>query len=232
MFWSSVSNGIEVLLYWETYASVVGYLLLFILPTALLRYLSRKKEHLGAAVNSVAPFILFMFQVTATVVFVITMSPLIFGTSDVAAWRLPLQLMSYDAGLLAKHIAMCLAVVVALSFVPLLGSLQSLHVLAVGAVTLVFVLGLYEPTHTGIATGAIQVFPDVWTIIGIFLVSALISSGVDIILRPLVVVAVTFLNGGESTVKVAAMATGAVAGFIPVFIYGAWLAQHVRMVVG
>jgi hypothetical protein len=232
MFWRSVLGGAEVLLHWATYAALIEYLLLFMTPTALIAAFSERQRDQYAMTTTMLFILPAIFQVAATVVFTLTMSPIIFGTNSAAAWLFPLQLLAHDPVLLAKHVGICALAMGLVAMIPYVGRVHSLHVLAVGGYTLVFVLSLVEPSHTAISAGSLQIFPGVWTLAGMLAAAGIISAAVGYIVGPILVSPFILLHMRGDIVRVVAMVAGAAVSFLPLFIYGAWLGQNLTSAMG
>ena len=82
MFRSLVSSSFAIFTYWETYVVILEYLLISLIPAALFR--SRPGLQLGHLL-----LLLSLVQALGVLVLILTLSPIIFGVSDDAAWSLP-----------------------------------------------------------------------------------------------------------------------------------------------
>lgn len=85
MFWESVSTGLGVLAYWQTYVAVLLFLALSMGPMLLIGFVAMSSGRAEGLVGCLTMLILPFFQAFALVVFVLTMSPIILRLSHEAA---------------------------------------------------------------------------------------------------------------------------------------------------
>ena len=98
MFWDSVIGGLEVLTFWETYVAGLVYLLIFMVPMALMGLTMKE----GMAAGCVSMLVIPVFQAAAVAVFVLTLAPIIFGFAEDAAWSFPWVVISMLPGMFIK----------------------------------------------------------------------------------------------------------------------------------
>jgi hypothetical protein len=129
---------------------------------------------------------------------------------------------------MAKMVGILFLAAVVISFLPLLGRWHSLHTAVLGSLALAFVLAMIEKANPGIATGRVALWPGFWFFLGLvvvgsvmawlgILLAALLSTAFEIAVEPL-----------EGVGQLLMIPVGAVFGFIPVFMYGAYLGAQLR----
>ncbi len=226
MFWDSVVAGLKVLAYWETYIAGLEYLAVFMLPMLILGLMMEKGgERGGVAAGCFGMFLLPLLQVAAMAVFILTLSPIIFGFAEDAAWAFPWKVMVLAPGSFFKLIGILCLAAIACAFIPFLGGLQSLQTLVLGGLALMFVLGLLDSIQPGVLTKKVHFIPGFWFLVGLLLVGG-IMSWVGMMVSAL---AITAIEGfSEDLGQILVFPLGAIFGFIPVFMYGAWLGAQVR----
>jgi hypothetical protein len=204
MFWDSVLAGLKVLTYWETYVAGLEYLAIFFIPMAIVGMIMEKSEGGGAAVGCLSMLLLPVLQVAAMAVFVLTLAPIIFGFADDAAWSFPWKILTMAPGAFFKLVGVLVVAAILLAFIPNLGQLNSWQTLVLGGIALMFVLGILDSVNPGTVRGRVDFVPGFWFSVGLLVI-------------------------GEVMSWVGKMfPIGAIFGFIPVFMYGAWLGAQVR----
>lgn len=155
--------------------------------------------------------------------FVFTMAPIILGASEDAAWTLPWVAMSQVPDVFLKLIGMLVITTFILTFTPVLNLFTSLHTLVLGSLTLLYVFKLIAPISLG--GELVDYIPDFWFSVGLLAVGSILSwMGIVVTAFFLTVVG----KVEESFSALAIPFLGSVFGFIPVFMYGAWLGAQVR----
>lgn len=227
MFWDAVVGALKILTHWEVYAAGLEYFLIFVVPMAIAGFLMEKGENEGGGmvIGCASMLLMPVVKVGAMAVFILTLSPIIFGFSSDAAWSFPWQLVYGAPWAFAKLIGALVVAAIILAFIPFLGQLQSLHTLVLGGIALVFVLGILESAYPGLVHSRVDVIPGFWFVVGLVVVGAAMS-WVGIIAAALV--ATAFDKVTQSLSQLLMFPTGAVFGFIPVFIYGAWLGAQIK----
>ena len=225
MFWDSVLSGLGVLLYWETYVAGLEYLAIFFIPMIGVGLLMEKNEAIGGAVGCLSMFILPVIQVAAIAIFVLTLAPIIFGFAEDAAWSFPWKIITMAPGVFFKLVGVMVVAAIILAFIPILGQLQSLQTLVLGGIALTFVLSLLESINPGVVTNRVDFIPGFWFSTGLVVIGGLMA-WVGLMVSGLV--AVAFERFGEGIGQILIFPIAAIFGFIPVFMYGAWLGAQVR----
>lgn len=224
MFWDSVLSGLEVLLFWETYVAGLEYLSIFLIPMIVVGLLVEKYETIGGAVGCLSMFLLPIIQVAAVAVFILTLAPIIFGFSEDAAWLFPWQILTLAPGAFFKLVGILVVAAIVLAFIPILGQLQSLQTLVLGGIALTFVLGILESINPGAISNRVDLIPGFWFSVGLVVIGGIMAM-VGLMVAGFI--AVSFGRYGEAIGQMLVFPIAAIFGFIPVFMYGAWLGAQI-----
>lgn len=225
MFWDSVVGGLKVLTFWETYVAGLEYLALFMVPMVLVGLAMEKGGEKSGAIGCLGMLVMPVLQVAAIAVFVLTLAPIIFGLSEDAAWSFPWKVITLAPGMFFKLVGVLVVAAIALAFVPFLGQLQSLQTLVLGGIALVFVLGILKSVNPDLVSAKLDVMPGFWFTAGLLVIGA-IMAWVGIMVAALLATAVEGATEGLGQLLMFPVA--AIFGFIPVFMYGAWLGSQLR----
>lgn len=225
MFWESVGAGLGVLAYWQTYVAGLLFLLLSIGPMFLIGAMAMNSGRAGGAIGCLSMLALPFFQVFALVVFVLTLSPIILGVAHDAAWSFPWGLAAQAPWELAKFVAKLLVVAFVLAFIPIVGRFQTLHVLLLGSIALALVLGIVAHGNPALASKDLHFWPGFWFVLGILVVGTA-AEWIGTLLAAFLAAALE--EKIEGIAKLVVVPVAATFGFIPLFIYGAWLGTQVR----
>jgi hypothetical protein len=225
MFWDSVIAGLKVLTYWETYVAGLEYLAIFFVPMIVMGMVMQKNESAGALAGCLSMLLMPVVQVAAMAVMVLTLAPIIFGFAEDAAWSFPWQLITMAPGAFFKLVGVLVVAAIILAFIPILGQLQSLQTLVLGGIALMFVLGILDSVNPGIVKGRVDFIPGFWFSVGLIVIGG-IMSWVGMVVAALAVTALELAQEGIGQIVMFPIA--AIFGFIPVFMYGAWLGAQVR----
>jgi hypothetical protein len=221
-------SGLSVFTYWETYVAALLYLVIFMGPLILVGVAMERAESAAGLIGCLTMLVMPVLQTFALVVFVLTLSPIMLGLKPDAAWTFPWMLAAESPGGMAKMVGILFLAAVVISFLPLLGRWHSLHTAVLGSLALAFVLAMIEKANPGIATGRVALWPGFWFFLGLvvvgsvmawlgILLAALLSTAFEIAVEPL-----------EGVGQLLMIPVGAVFGFIPVFMYGAYLGAQLR----
>ena len=227
MFWHAVKDGLSVLLYWETYLAGLEYCAIAYVPLIVFGILMDREDSTAAmAAGFGSMFAMPVFQVIATAVFILTLSPIILNISDDAAWSFPWRLVIIAPGAFIRLILVLVVASVFIVFLPLLGGLRSLYVLVLGAITLMCVVALLEQIDPDLINDQVALVPSFWFIVGLLCVGG-IMSWLGIMVAAALATLIGLVN--ESIAEYFIFPTAAIFGFIPVFIYGAWLSAQLSL---
>ena len=225
MFWDSVLAGLKVLAYWETYVAGLEYLAIYFIPMIIIGMFMEKYQNAAGPAGCISMLIMPVIQVAAIAVMILTIAPIIFGFTEDAAWSLPWQLITMAPGLFFKLVGTLVVAAIVLAFIPILGRLQSLQTLVLGGIALTFVLGILESVNPGTVTGRVVFIPSFWFSVGLIVIGG-IMSWVGMMVAALIVTGIEMAKEGIG--QLIMIPIGAIFGFIPVFMYGAWLGAQVK----
>ncbi len=225
MFWDSFVAGLKVLAYWETYAAGLEYLAIFFIPMIFVGMVMEKNESTERVAGCLSMLLMPVLQVAALAVMILTIAPIIFGFAEDAAWSFPWKLITIAPGTFFKLVSVLIVTSIVLAFIPLLGQLQSLQTLVLGGIALMFVLGTLDSIIPGTIKGRVDFIPDFWFSAGLIVIGG-IMSWVGIMVAALIVTGIEMVYEGFGQLIMFPIA--AIFGFIPVFMYGAWLGAQVR----
>lgn len=235
MFWNSVISGFKMLTYWETYVAGLEYVAIFFIPYIIGALIEKKTTgETGGQGGSCLMMPLFMvFQSAATAVMILTLAPIILGLGEDAAWKLPWTFMVMAPGILFKLVGcliVALIVIVLASFLPIVGPIlikvKSFEMLVYGVIILAFYLDAFHSVdHRIPSSGQVSLIPDFWFSVGLIVIGGIMSF---IGMMAAGLAAVPLERAREGIGKTIALPIVFTFGFIPVFMYGAWLGAQLR----
>lgn len=220
MFWSSIIWGLKILTFWEVYVAALIFSIISIGPLMIFGFMSQKNEAIGCLGSMlIAP----IFQALATLIFVFTLSPILLGFGEDAAWSFPWQLLFTSPWPMIKAALIIIVVTILLAFIPVLGQIQSLHTFSAGAISLMMVVGIIRSVNPDMPVDKIHFMPGIFSIIGFLVIAGIVSWASTMLLA---VIATALGEKAENYTTLIAMPLGGVLGMIPVFIYGSYLSQQ------
>jgi len=225
MFWDAVTGGLRVLTYWQSYVAGLEYLAVYMVPMGIVGLLAMRSEKAAGAIGCLSMLVLPALQVFAIFVFVLTLSPIILGLSQEAAWGFPWVLAFEAPGAVAKFVGLLLIAALIVAFIPILGRLQSLHTLVLGAFGLALVLGIIDNANPGYVAKHVHFWPGFWFALGLLVIGAVLAWVGTLAAAALAVAVESKIEGFGQMLM---FPIGAIFGFIPVFMYGAWLGAQLR----
>jgi hypothetical protein len=233
MFWDAVVGGLKVLAHWQTYVAGLEYLAIYMVPMAAFGFIMQSENVVeklpkaaAGSIGCLSIVLLPLLQVAALIVFILTMSPIIFGISDQAAWAFPFSLIGSTPLTFLKLVGILTVAAIILGVIPVFGRIQALHTLFLGALALGFVLYMVEYVNPGAVLYRVRVWPGIWFLVGLLAVGALMSWA-GMMLSAILVTALEKVTGEFAQLFMFPLA--AIFGFIPVFMYGAWLGAQLRV---
>ncbi len=225
MFWSSVFNGLKVFMHWEIY--VLGILYLIISWAPLIPVMFAKNEESAMAKSFwLMMFVQPLFIVFGTFLLVSSLFPIILGYGDDATWSLPWVLMFKSPLAVVILIVTMLIMFFISSLAPILGRSTSFVVLIIGGTALLFLLNIMNMGSPEIGLNGIDPIPGFLTIIGIVIFSA-IASWFGILVAAVISTGLSLFHEGIGEALMIPICS--IFGFIPVFIYGAWLGLQLNL---
>jgi len=225
MFWEAVINGLKVLLHWQTYVIAIMYLIISFLPIIVVMLAGNKSDDRMTKGGCLAILIQPLFQSLGVFISVCTLFPImLFGRSE-AAWSLPWLLIVNIPGRILILLIIMLVLSIAGAFIPLLGRANSFIMFIMGGAVLVFLTKILQNINPELGIRRIDILPGFHTIIGIVIVSG-VASWLGIIASAGAVT--ILLRDNENISQLIMIPLGSVFGFIPIFIYGAWLGLQIQ----
>jgi hypothetical protein len=225
MFWESVVAGLKTLTYWETYAAAVEYLAIYTIPMFIVIRIAEKKRQGGRVMQYISLLLLPLMQVAALVVFILTMATIIFGFTGDAAWSFPWKIMVKAPMAFFIIVGALIVLSFILSLIPLIGRMHSLQTLVLGGAALIFVLSTFDSVSAGHARVNVDFIPGIWFLLGLIVIGGFMS-WIGTFLSEQLVSMIRPVN--ERVVRYIMIPVSATFGFIPLFMYGAWLGAQVK----
>jgi hypothetical protein len=229
MFWDAIVGGLKVLAHWQTYVAGLEYLLIYMVPMGAVGFVMQSEnvvkklpEAVTVSMGCLSMVLLPLLQVAALTVFILTMFPIILGISDQAAWAFPFSLIWSTPLTFLKLVGILTVVTIILGVIPVLGRIQALHTLFLGALA----LGMVEYVNPGAVFWRVQFYPSLWFFAGLLAVGALMS-WIGMMISAVLVTALEKVTGEFAQLLIFPL--GAIFGFLPLFMYGAWLGSQLRV---
>jgi len=223
MIWDAVLAGLAMLLHWETYVAGLEYVLIFFGPVLLLTRRDAPAEGYGK--GCLFMIVIALVYVMAVAVFTLTLSPLILGLGDHAAWGFPWIIMSDAPDDAIKLLGSMLLAGFAVSFIPVLGEIFAFHVLVLGGIAIAFVAKMIHAVHPDGSAIEMEYVPSFG-----FLLVLLVIGGAMSFLGSVIAASIQMRlsRAGAESGTLWALPIASVFGFVPVFMYGAWLGAQLR----
>lgn len=224
MFWDAVVNGLKVLLHWQTYLIALMYIVISFLPVIAIMFAGNRSDNLMAKGGCLAMLIQPLFQALAVFITVCTLFPIMLGRFE-AAWSFPWVLIVNIPGRVLLILVLMLVISVVGAFIPILGRANSFIMFIMGGVVVAFLTLRIDKMNPELGITNIQIVPGFLTIIGFVIVSAIVAW-----LGTLASAAVVTLlfRDREDISQLVLMPLGSVFGFVPVFIYAAWIGLQIK----
>lgn len=214
-----------MLTYWETYVAGLEYLCVFLIPLAAFTLLVDRGNNESGA-GCLIGIVGFVLQGVALLIVTISLSPIILGFSSDAAWTLPWTLILQAPWGFATLVLILLIATFLFGLIPFFGSKPSLLTLVLGGITLAFIIGMLKTVSPDMFQGPIDYVPGVWFSVGLIIVGGFMSWAGMIVATA--VGTVGDILAGNGIGQLLAVPLSAAFGFVPVFIYGAWLGAQIR----
>ena len=222
MFWDAVYSALRVMTHWETYFVVLEYLLLMLTPVIII-FLILKKRH-ALSTRYFRKLFLPIMEAIAIAVFVLTLFPIILGVGESVAWNFPLRIMQLSPGGFLALIGSLIVLAYLIDVIPLLRKLRSVKTLVLGGVCLVFVRIFLNLMNPVMDVEIMDMVPGFWFICGIIIISGVLAKLGYFVFVSFVNTFGTKFNLREEVAELLIIPVIATLGFLPVFVYGAWLA--------
>lgn len=225
MFWDSFLAGLKVLTYWETYAAALVYILVFLIPVLIAAMIVKNAGEERKKQSSLSMLIVPILEVTALAVFMLTLAPIIFGFGEDASWDMIWTAARSTPDTFLQFEGILIVIAIVLAFIPFFTLLKPFQTFVLGGVAMTFVLELLRASNPEWVVGPVEFLPDIWFAIGLFLIGGFISVA-GLVLET--ILTHSFELGREGIGQLILTPVMTVFGFIPVFIYGAWIGAQVR----
>lgn len=224
MFWASVGDGLKVLLHWEAYVLGLVYVIIAFIPFYPLMF--GKEDSVISRGGCLAMLIQPFFMSLGAAIYIMSLFPIIIGIGSDAAWSLPWLTMIHAP----LFVILMVVVMVVLSFlaalVPSGGTMTSFPTLVMGGTVIVFMVAMIHRVDPSLRVQNVDIIPGFLTTIGILIISG-ISAYIAIMVAALLA---TLIDRGEEGVgSMLMLPLGSIFGFIPVFIYGAWIGNQLAL---
>jgi len=224
MFWDAVANGLKVLLHWQTYLVGIIYIVISFLPFIVMAFAGNRWDNIIDKGGCLTMLILHVLQVLAVFISVCTLFPIMLGRSE-AGWSIPWMLLVSIPGRILIILAVMLVIPVVGAFIPILGRANSFIMFIMGGVVVVFLTIIIDRSNPGLGIRNIEIIPGFFTIIGFFIVYG-VAACVGMLASTAAVT--LLLKDREDLGQLVLGALGQVFGFIPIFIYGAWIGLQIK----
>ena len=221
MFWDSVYSALTVMTHWETHFVVFEYLLLMMTPVIII-FLILKKNH-ALSIKYFRKLFLPVLEAIAIAVFVLTLFPIILGVGENVAWNFPLRIMQLAPGEFLALIGSLIALAYIIDVIPWLRKLRSVKTLVLGGVCLIFVRIFLSLINPVIDVEVMDLVPGFWFICGIILISGVLAKLGYFVFESFVNTLGNKFDLREEVAELLILPVIATFGFLPVFVYGAWL---------
>lgn len=228
MFWQAVLDGLRVLFHWESLAAAILFGGLMLLPLIAVGLMMSKYPAVGCLSSIV---LLPVAQIFATLVVTWTLSPLIFGLGQEAAWSLPWRVLANNPGYMLRSLFTIGITALVASFVPVLGRIPTFVNTFIAGSCLITIARIVMWLDPALANQDMRIWPGFWNALGFLLLG-----GIAFALGAAVIGAamharqdeIERLMGQEPTPGPVAMTAGSFLGLLPAFMYGAWLGQQLH----
>jgi len=222
VFWDYVYSALKVMTHWEIYLVVLMYLFLMLTPIILTFFILKKRHALCPRFFRKLFFPI--VEAIAIAVAVLTVFPIILGLGDDALWGFPVRVMQLSPGGFLGLLGTLIVLAYIIDVIPRLRKLQSFKTLILGGVSLMFVQIFLSIINPIVEIELMSFVPGFWFICGIILISGVLSKlGHFIFVSSARVIGNKF-DVREEVAELLILPIITTLGFLPVFIYGAWLA--------
>ncbi len=224
MFWEYTISALNVLTYWETHLVGFGYIFFLFVPTLLISIAMKKRPCTGVAFKCINYILLPVMQLIAVSIFTLVLSPIMLGMAEEASWNLPWRMVSNDFSLSIGLLACLSIVAIGLVFIPVVGRLHSFRTIILGAISLVFVQMLISYINPAIEMEITYMIPGFWFITGLAAITIVLSKVDHVVSRAISTTLRSKYAVRDGVCELLMFPVLSTLGFIPVFLYGAWLA--------
>ncbi len=222
MFLDYVYTALNNMNHWEFHFIVLMYLALLLAPVILI-FLILKHNH-ALSIKYFRKLFLPLFEAIAIAVIILTLFPIIFGMGEEAKWDFPVRIAQLSPGGFVGLMFILIVLAYIIDIIPKLRRLQSFKTLILGGITLIFVRIFMSFINPVIETDFFSFVPGFWFVCGIVAISAVLSKLGHFVFVVFAEVLGNKFDLREEVAELLILPVIATLGFLPVFIYGAWLA--------
>ncbi len=222
MFLEYVYTALNNMNHWEFHFVVLMYLALLLTPVILV-FLILKHNH-ALSIKYFRKLFLPLFEAVAIAVIILTLFPIIFGMGEEAKWDFPVRIAQLSPGGFVGLMFILIVLAYIIDIIPKLRRLQSFKTLILGGITLIFVRIFMSFINPVIETDFFSFVPGFWFVCGIVAISAVLSKLGHFVFVVFAEVLGNKFDLREEVAELLILPVIATLGFLPVFIYGAWLA--------
>lgn len=222
MFWYSILSAFNVLTYWQTHVAALEFLTFFLLPMLVIFFMIQKRER--SHVKYVKMLLLPVIEAIGVAVFVLTLYPIIFGIGEDAYWGFPLRIIKLAPEGFLGFMGIMMFLAFILTLIPKIASSPAFKTLVLGGISLIFVRIFLNFINPVMDTGIRDLIPGFWFILGFIAISGLLLKIGSYLHRFCVNVICNKYELKDGVAELLLLPAVAILGFIPVFVYGAWLA--------
>lgn len=224
MFWASVADGLKVLLHWETYVLGLVYLVIAFIPFYPLMF--GKEDSAISRGGCLAMLLQPFFMSLGAAIYIMSLFPIIIGVSSDAAWSLPWLTMIHAPLFIPLMVIVMVVLSFLAAFVPIAGRMTSFLTLIMGGTVIVFMVAMVHRVDPGLGVADADIMPGFLTTVGILIISAISAYAAIMVAAVLA----TLIDRGEEGIgSMLMLPLGSIFGFIPVFIYGAWIGNQLAL---
>ena len=231
MFWDSVWAGLGVLTYWETYAAAFVYCVAIPFSLAMMMGAATTLNN-KATRRLIACLGMIMLLVVAIPVFLLTLSPIILGIGEDAAWAYPWAMIFEAPSVFFKLVGVPILLVVGITLIPLpqvfLGFGIYAWCLVFSGIVLVFAFAhpimLFNSVSLGDVVEHVDLLPKFWFIVGFLIIGGILAGLIGMVAMFTQTSLEVF---PEYIGHMIMFLLVPILFFVPVFIYGAWLSSQI-----
>ena len=268
MFWDSVQGGLKVLTYWETYVAAFIYQFVSLYLPMIVGLARMKKRGMatddwspiagaillmrksGAILEAATDpdmnpgrnkrlLIILLLELIATVIFMLTLTPIILGVGGDAAWFTPWNLLATNFVFFLFCIAAMVIIAVVIGLLPYLGGIYSVHLFVYGCASVMLISANLHYASPDLFNGIGQLqsflrnadfYPFLYLIgfyisgVVIFYIGTTLSIGLISLIQTIVFNGMTNKSAFEDILLLSPFMP--VLQFIPVFMYGAYIGNQ------
>ena len=220
----AIKDSFNILLHWQFYIIALGYTLLWVFPFLVSTWSEKSNFGNEDSTKQSWPVTLAesIIHIFATTSFIIILAPIILGISGDPNWAYPFTIINRDPYLIFKIIGLFLVLEFFVGILPVVGQYKSAHTLIFGSITLIYYLGDLKRSGLLQTSNAIHVVPHDLELLG-FALLCIASTWGGVLLSALFL---SLLFKKKEIFTWSSFGFCAISGFIPVFVYGAWIGNQ------